>query len=203
MDQAAVLYRHNQQPRKGLALAGLIFFVKAVLLIPHLIIVGVLGNLAMAVGYVGFWIVGFTGQLPPALQGLISMWVRWLSRSYGWLAGITDDYPPFETDPAGYPFDARTPVNENPSKGWAVAGILLFPKALALIPHMILLWFVMVAAVIATWFGYLAVVFTGRLPLGIQDFVAGTVQWYVRVMSWFLGLVDEYPPFGVKIQPAG
>jgi len=202
MTQAAINYRHNQQPRRGLALAGAIFCVKAVLLIPHLIIVGVLGYLAYAVGYIGFWIVAFTGKFPGGLQSLISMWVRWGVRSYGWLAGITDEYPPFESDPQGFPIDARTPVNQSPSKGWAVAGIFLFPKGICLIPHLFLLWFVMIGVVVATWFGYVIAFFTGALPKGIQDFIAGAMQWYTRLMAWLLGLTDEYPPFGVAITPS-
>ncbi len=202
MTQAAIAYRYNEKPSRGLALAGAILCVKAVLLIPHLIIIGVLQYLAMAVGYIGFWIVAFTGKFPEGLQSLIAMWLRWGARSYGWLTGITDQYPPFESDPQGFPIDAKLPTNADPSKGWAVAGIFVFPKAICLIPHMFLLWFVMIGVVVVTWFGYLVAFFTGALPKGIQDFVAGTMQWYTRVMSWFLGLTDEYPPYGVAITPA-
>jgi hypothetical protein len=202
MTQAAIAYSHNEKPRRGLALAGVIFCLKAVLLIPHLIIIGVLQYVAYAVGYIGFWIVAFTGKFPEGLQSLIHMYLRWGVRSYGWLAGITDEYPPFESDPQSYPIDAVPPTNANPSKGWAVAGIFLFPKGICLIPHLFLLWFVMIGVAVATWFGYLIAFFTGALPKGIQDFVAGAMQWYTRVMSWFLGLTDEYPPFGVAITPA-
>jgi len=98
----------------------------------------------LASGYVGFWIVAFTGKLPAGLQGFVSTWLRWGARSYGWLTGITDEYPPFEPDPQGFPIDAVTPVNESPSTGWAVAGIFVFPKAFCLIPHLFLLSFVMI-----------------------------------------------------------
>ena len=202
MTQAAIVYRRNERPHRGLAAAGAIFCVKAILLIPHLIIVGVLGYLAYAVGYVGFWIVAFTGELPRGLQDLVSMWLRWGARAYGWLVGITDEYPPFEPDPQGFSIDARPPVNENPSKGWAVAGIFFFPKAICAVPHLFLLSFVTMAAVVVTWVGYLVTLFTGRFPTGMQNFIAGTMQWWARVLSWFLGLTDEYPPFGVKISPA-
>jgi hypothetical protein len=200
--QAAIAYHYNEKPRRGLALAGALFGLKAILLIPHMIIIGVLQYLAMAVGYIGFWIVAFTGKFPVGLQNLIAMWLRWGARSYGWLTGITDEYPPFESDPQGFPIDAVLPANANPKKGWAVAGIFFFPKAICLIPHMFLLAFVMFAVVVATWIGYLAAFFTGSLPKGIQDFIAGTMQWYTRVMSWLLGLTDEYPPFGLAITPA-
>jgi len=201
VNETAIAYRRNEQPRRGLALAGAVFLLKAVLLIPHLIIIGVLQYLAFAVAYIGFWIVAFTGKFPEGLQNLITMWVRWGVRSYGWLAGITDQYPPFEADPQGFPIDARTPVNQSPSKGWAVAGIFLFPKGICLIPHLILLWFVMIGVAVVTWLGYVVTFFTGRFPAGMQDFIAGAMQWYTRVMTWFLGLTDRYPTYGVAIAP--
>ena len=83
-----------------------------------------------------------------------------------------------------------------------MAGIFLFPKGICLIPHLFLLWFVMIGVVVVTWVGYLVTFFTGRFPTGMQDFIAGAMQWYTRVMTWFLGLTDEYPPYGVAITPA-
>jgi hypothetical protein len=202
MAQAAIVYRHNTQPRRGLALAGVIFCVKAILLIPQLILLDAIQGLAMAAGYIGFWIVAFTGRTPTGLHHFITLWLRWGARAYGWLAGITDQYPPFEADPQGFPVEAVTPTNDRPSKGWAVAGLLVIPKGICLIPHLFLLFFMMIAVVVVTWVGYLVTFFTGRFPAGMQDFIAGTMQWYTRVMCWFLGLTDEYPPFGVAISPA-
>lgn len=202
MHQAEIVYRRNQQPHRGLAAAGAIFCVKAILLIPHFLILSPLVDLAWVVAYVGFWIVGFTGRLPRGLQRLIAMWLRWTVRSAGWLAGIADEYPPFDYDPESYGIDARVPVNESPSTGWAIAGIFVFPKAICLLPHLFLLWFVTLAAVVVTWVGYLVVLFTGRFPAGMQDFIAGTGQWWARTFAWFFGLTDEYPPFGTKIAPA-
>jgi hypothetical protein len=200
MSQAAVVYRRNPQPSRGLAATGAIFGLKAVLLIPHAIIIRALSYVAMAVGYIGFWVVALTGSFPAGMQNMIKMWLRWEIRSYGWLAGITDLYPPFDPDPKDYPIDVQLPTNEAPRKGWAVAGIFLV-KLLAAIPHLFVLMFVGLGAMLATWVGFVAVVFTGRLPEGIQDFVAGTLQWYARVNSWVLGLTDEYPPFTVEISP--
>jgi hypothetical protein len=106
----------------------------------------------------------------------------------------------FETDPARYGIDAKTPHNDNPSKGWAVAGIF-FVKFLVAVPHLIVIAVLSGAMYIAIWIGYFVVAFTGKLPDGIQDFVAGTYQWLIRVMAWITGLSDEYPPFSLDISP--
>jgi hypothetical protein len=47
--------------------------------------------------------------------------------------------------------------------------------------------------VIVTWF---AILFTGRYPRGIFDFVEGVFRWHNRVAAYALVLVtDRYPPF--------
>ena len=47
--------------------------------------------------------------------------------------------------------------------------------------------------VIAAWF---AILFTGRYPRGMFDFVVGVVRWHNRVVGYaFVLVTDEYPPF--------
>ena len=81
-----------------------------------------------------------------------------------------------------------------------MAGIF-FVKFLVAVPHLIVIAVLSVAMYIAIWIGYFVVAFTGKLPDGIQDFVAGTYQWLIRVMAWITGLSDEYPPFSLDISP--
>jgi hypothetical protein len=199
--QATIAYRYNEDPNRGLAAAGAAFFIKAVLLIPHYAILGAFGTLSWWMAYVGYWIVVVTGEMPRGISALLDMYLRWSARTTGWLLGITDRYPPFEVEVSGYPFDAEIPRNDDPSVGLAVAGASFLIKILMIIPHAVVLAIVTIGAFFATWAGYFSVLFTGRLPEGIQDFQAGTVQWWIRVMSWLYGLTDEYPPFSLQIRP--
>ncbi|HAX82109.1 MAG TPA: DUF4389 domain-containing protein, partial [Actinobacteria bacterium] len=111
-----------------------------------------------------------------------------------------DAYPPFEIDPE-YPVAVHVEKPATPSKGWAVAGIF-FLRFVVLIPHFVVLAFVGIAGVLAVWFGYIVVLFTGSLPVGIQDFAAGTMQWSLRVTAFAMGLTDDYPPFSLQVTPA-
>ena len=67
------------------------------------------------------------------------------------------------------------------------------------IPHYIVLFFLDIGvffAVIAAWF---AILFTGRYPRGIFDFVEGVVRWHNRVVAYALVLItDRYPPFSLR-----
>ncbi len=64
------------------------------------------------------------------------------------------------------------------------------------IPHYIVLaflWLAAIVVVIITWF---AILFTGRYPRGLFNFVEGVFRWTNRVIGYAFALVtDQYPPF--------
>lgn len=200
MATPALVYRHAVNPSRGLAATG-IFLIKPILALPHLFVASALSSLTQILAYIGYWMVAITGSMPSGIYQLIEISYKWNARAYGWIVGYTDLYPPFETHP-DYPLDVKMEPNANPSKGWAIAGILVFPKFFVLLPHFIALSVVAIGVVFATWFGYFAVLFTGSLPVGIQDFVAGFMQWGIRVTAFLAGITDEYPKFELKASPA-
>ena len=199
MSTPTLAYRHATNPSRGLAASGIIPIIKMLLALPHLVIVEALNTLAFVAAYIGFFVVAFTGQMPGGLFRFIEISMGWSTRTYGWIIGFTDMYPPFETDPE-YPVAVHVEKPANPSKGWAVAGIF-FLRFIVLIPHFIVLAFVAIGAIFAVWFGYIVVLFTGSLPVGIQDFAAGTMQWSLRVTGFAFGLTDDYPKFSLQVTP--
>jgi hypothetical protein len=69
-------------------------------------------------------------------------------------------------------------------------------KWLLAIPHYIVLFFLDIAAVVVVVIAWFAVLFTGRYPRGMFEFVEGVVRWHNRVVGYALTLVtDVYPPF--------
>ena len=198
MSTFTLQYRHNTEPHRGLAVSG-IFLIKGLLVLPHAIVTGILNQLAAILAYFGYWVVAFTGTMPQAVHRFAEISFGWNARMWAWLAGIVDLYPPFETDP-DYPASFPVARPENPSKGWAVAGIF-FLKFIVALPHIIVMALLAVGAIVTMWFGYIVAAFTGRLPTGIQDFVAGVIQWNFRVYAWLAGFTDEYPPFSLEVTP--
>ena len=67
------------------------------------------------------------------------------------------------------------------------------------IPHYIvlaILFIGVILAVIAAWF---AILFTGRYPRGLFDYVEGVMRWHNRVVGYAFTLVtDRYPPFRLR-----
>ena len=69
-------------------------------------------------------------------------------------------------------------------------------KWLLAIPHYIVLFFLhigLIVVVIIVWF---AILFTGRYPRALFDYVEGVLRWHNRVVAYAFTLVtDRYPPF--------
>jgi hypothetical protein len=64
------------------------------------------------------------------------------------------------------------------------------------IPHYILLFFLWLAAFVSVIVAWFAILFTGRYPRGLFDFVEGVLRWSQRVVAYaFLMVTDAYPPF--------
>ncbi len=73
----------------------------------------------------------------------------------------------------------------------------LFRPILA-IPQMFGLYFLALAAGFVLLIAWVAVIFTGRYPVGMFDFIAGYLRWSTRVSGYLSLLTDKYPPFSLK-----
>ena len=72
-------------------------------------------------------------------------------------------------------------------------------KWLLAIPHYVVLLFLFVGVVFAVIGAWFAILFTGRYPRGIFDFLEGVIRWNNRVVGYSLILVtDQYPPFRLR-----
>ena len=64
------------------------------------------------------------------------------------------------------------------------------------IPHYIVLFFLSIGAFFAVVVAWFAILFTGRYPRGLFDYVEGVLRWHNRVVGYAFALVtDRYPPF--------
>ncbi|MCU1502418.1 MAG: hypothetical protein JWM12_1772 [Ilumatobacteraceae bacterium] len=115
---------------------------------------------------------------------------RFTNRVWAYLALMDDRYPS-TTDHQSVRLDYDYPDATRDLNRW-----LPLLKWFLAIPHYIvlaLLNIVAVVAVIAAWF---TILFTGRYPRTIFDFVEGVIRWNNRVIGYAFTLVtDRYPPF--------
>jgi hypothetical protein len=117
------------------------------------------------------------------------------TRVGAYLALLRDEYPSTDEDQAvhveiPYP-DAKKDLNQ-----W-----LPLVKWLLAIPHYIILFFLGIAAFFAVIVAWFAILFTGRYPKWLFDFVVGVMRWSLRVSAYAALLTtDEYPPFTLEEQ---
>ena len=194
---------YPDRPLNRLTTAFRIFTV-----IPIAILLGLLGG-----SYSGGWesggdaesvAIGGTGLLflPPLLMILFRQkyprwWFDWnlellrfTNRVGTYFALMSDRYP--STDERqwvrlDFPYpDARRDLNR-----W-----LPLVKWLLAIPHYIVLFLLYIVALVVVVVAWFAILFTGRYPRGMFEFVEGVVRWHNRVVAyaWIL-VTDRYPPF--------
>jgi hypothetical protein len=126
-------------------------------------------------------------------------WFDWnleltrFSTRVGFYAALLDDrYPSTDEQQSlrldiAYP-DVRTELNR-----W-----LPLVKWLLAIPHYVVLALLAIAAFVCIVIAWFAILFTGRYPRGLFDFVVGVGRWGLRVNAYaFLLVTDRYPPFSL------
>jgi hypothetical protein len=119
--------------------------------------------------------------------------LRFTNRVGVYLALMDDRYPSTDEQQSvhlefDYP-DARQGLNRwLPLVKWFLA-----------IPHYIVLIFLSIAAIATVIVAWFAILFTGRYPRGIFDYVEGVIRWHNRVVGYAFTLVtDQYPPFQLR-----
>jgi hypothetical protein len=117
---------------------------------------------------------------------------RFSTRVSAYATLLTDQYPSTVEEQSvhiqiDYP-DAERDVNR-----W-----LPLVKWLFAIPHVLVLIVLSVGAFFAVVIAWFAILFTGRYPRGLFDFVVGVTRWWLRVEAYATLLVtDRYPPFSL------
>jgi hypothetical protein len=72
-------------------------------------------------------------------------------------------------------------------------------KWLLAIPHYFVLFFIWIGVYFGVIFAWFAVLFTGRYPRGLFDYVEGVMRWHNRVVAYAFTLItDRYPPFSLQ-----
>ncbi len=106
---------------------------------------------------------------------------------------LTDQYPS-TTDEQSVHLELDYPDVEQDLNRW-----LPLVKWLLAIPHYIVLAILAVVAILAGIIAWFAILFTGRYPQALFDYVVGVARWGLRVEAYaFLLLTDRYPPFSLK-----
>src|SRR3954447_14713867 len=187
--------------------------VKWLLVIPHYIVLAFLWLAFFVLTVITFFAILFTGRYPRAIFDFNVGVMRWTWRVgfYSYSALGTDRYPPFSLahDPQ-YPARLDVAYPESLSRG-----LVLVKWWLLAIPQYVVVG-VFAGGAWATWTGKggsvamigdggligllvlfvgIALLFTGRYPQALYDFILGMNRWVARVVAYAALMTDPYPPF--------
>jgi Domain of unknown function (DUF4389) len=148
--------------------------------------------------------VGGTGLLffPPLLMILFRQkyprwWFDWnlellrFTNRVGVYLALMDDRYPSTDERQGVGLDFAHPDAQRGLNRW-----LPLVKWFLAIPHYVVLAFLYLGAIVVLIGAWFAILFTGRYPRGIFDYVEGVIRWHNRVVGYaFILITDRYPPF--------
>ena len=194
-----------EYPEGGLGRATTLF--RIILVIPIGIVAGLLTNSFAGWGGdadsavpIGIMLFGPTLLMILFRQKYPRWWFNWnleltrfTTRIAIYLSLMRDEYPSTDEQQAvnlelDYPDAARDLNRWLPLVKWLLA-----------IPHYIVLAVLGVAAFVCVVIAWFAIIFTGRYPRGLFDFVLGVHRWSLRVGAYmWLLITDKYPPFSLK-----
>jgi hypothetical protein len=118
---------------------------------------------------------------------------RFGARVGAYLFLLTDQYPS-TVDEQSVHLEIDYPDVERDLNRW-----LPLVKWLLAIPHYVVLAVLVVVAIVAVVVAWFAIIFTGRYPRSLFDYVVGVGRWALRVDAYASLLVtDRYPPFSLK-----
>jgi len=115
---------------------------------------------------------------------------RFTNRVAAYIFVMRDEYPSTDEEQSVH-LEFSYPDAERDLNRW-----LPIVKWFLAIPHYIIMVVLWVLAIMAVFIAWLAILFAGRYPQGLFDFVVGVMRWSNRVSAYaFLLVTDVYPPF--------
>ncbi len=151
------------------------------------------GGIASGLFFATLLMIVFRERYPRWWFDFAREFARFGARVGSYLALLTDRYPSTVEEQAVH-LEIDYPDVEQDLNRW-----LPLVKWLLAIPHYFVLALLGIIAFFAIVIAWFAILFTGRYPRGLFDYVVGVGRWGLRVHAYaFLLVTDRYPPFSLR-----
>jgi hypothetical protein len=172
-------------------------FGQIYIMIPHGFLLFFVSIGGFVLGFISWWAVLFTGKYPRSFFDYQVSLLRWNARVQARILHLADGYPAFGMDGTDDKVVLNIAYPEKLNQGILLLR-LFFQTIYVFIPHGFCLFFRGIATLFVVFIAWWAVLFTGKYPKGMHDFVVGTLRWSTRVSIYTSFLTDKYPPFSGK-----
>jgi hypothetical protein len=188
------------------------------MLIPQVVVFAFVSIAAWVIAVLAWVAIIFTARYPDSFFRFIYWWLRWWARLTAYFYLLTDKYPIFSgrEDPE-YPviFEVETPGELSRLTTFFRFPVFAYPTYMIgdgfesylqwqwqygtgfpmTFPHLVVLFFIGIAAAVVLFLSWWAILFIGRYPRSFFDFVVWFFRWGTRVTAYSYYMTDKYPPF--------
>jgi Domain of unknown function (DUF4389) len=169
---------------------------RVILAIPHWFIAYAWTSLAEALSIVQWFIILFTGKRHEGIWNAQKTYLGYYCRVLGYEALLFDEYPDFATE-AG-PAPVRHAIEFEESANRLTSGL----RIIWIIPAAIVGLLVSIASLVLIVISWFAILFAGKQPRGMWDFVLKSTRFALQLQSYAGLMTDTYPKFGEGAMPA-
>ena len=181
----------------GIPVLGLM--VRAIVAIPLFIVLLIFG-IAFDVALLLLWIpVLLTGRQAGLVYAIVGGYLRFSTRSLAYLYLLAGQYPPFTAgEVPGEEVAVHIEEGQSINRLWGIPILGFMIRWIILIPHLIVVAIISIAAGILLYFAWIPVLLMGRQSHLVYALVGGWLRYYVRISAYLLLLTDRYPPFSLS-----
>ena len=172
--------------------------IRAVLLIPHLVILNLLSLAANVASFIATFAILFTGRYPLGLFNFAVGVTRWNTAVLAYWSHLCDEYPPFSMESGNPRILLEVDYPDRSTRLLNLPWLGMLVKLVLLTPHLIILGFLLFAFSIVTLVSEFAILFTGSYPQPLHTFAVGVSRWWTRTNAYLVAITDRYPPFSLS-----
>jgi hypothetical protein len=181
----------------GIPFVGI--FVRAILAIPHLVVLMLLG--------IGLYVWALLGWIPILVNGkvpgiAVRLITEYLQRSYrvlGYVAFLMPGaYPALEPG-AGMPIAVQMNLQDlSINRWWGIPIVGIFARIIIAIPHLIVLSILAIVMYVLVLIVWIPILVTGSYPVWAANFFGMFARYAARVSAYIVLMPVPYPPFSVS-----
>jgi uncharacterized protein DUF4389 len=165
----------------------MLVFFRPLLLLPHLVWY-LLWSIPASLAVLVAWICALvTGRAPRPLQRFLGAYLRYAAHLVGFATVVGGPFPGFAGTAGAYPIDvAIDPAERQPRLVTLFRLPLAFPALVLAVAYVGVLLVVVVL-------GWVAALFTGRMPLGLRNLGVAGVRYGTQLGAYLSLVTDRYP----------